>query len=558
MKDFEWYAESFLKVRDKQTPKLVPLELRPAQRRLIRWMLEQYQSGKPVRVIILKARQEGVSTVVQAFFFWLCSMRQNRIAVTLSHHEGTTGKLHAISERYFQFLPTGKDDPARVLRPMRKANRRGMVMEFANPTKDPEELAQRPGLMSSMETITAKNAGAGQSANLVHISELGLYEKNQIDAKTLMDTLLQVVPEAEGTVVVIESTARGVGNEFHTRWKQAERSLAAGLDDFYPFFIPWFEEPAYCMKDIVEWHELDGGLDEREERLRDRFNVSPGQIAWRRYWIRARMAGDSDRFDQEYPESADIAFLSSGRPFFDNEVVSERIDELEVEKPQPIVMGDIVEHDGIAEVKENRRGRLKIWEAPLDDEDYLIVCDPSEGSAGDPQDAVVLARSSLREVASWHGHIDRGDLGDVLFRLGHLYNTALVTVERQGGWGLTPLNVLKRRGYPRIHRRKEEGKKRERRTVRLGFDMTETNRALVLDALREAVTEGDLDSSTVDFYRECLVFEYGSNGKPQAATGAHDDRVISRAIAVYMWQTEPRRRRVKQQAPEVFSGLTGY
>jgi DNA-binding transcriptional ArsR family regulator len=86
-------------------------------------------------------------------------------------------------------------------------------------------------------------------------------------------------------------------------------------------------------------------------------------------------------------------------------------------------------------------------------------------------------------VASWHGHIDRGDLGDVLFRLGHLYNTALVTVERQGGWGLTPLNVLKRRGYPRIHRRKEEGKKRERRTVRLGFDMTETNRALVLDAL---------------------------------------------------------------------------
>jgi hypothetical protein len=97
MKDFEWYAESFLKVRDKQTPKLVPLELRPAQRRLIRWMLEQYQSGKPVRVIILKARQEGVSTVVQAFFFWLWarpgSCTPSRSGTSSSSRPGRTIRL---------------------------------------------------------------------------------------------------------------------------------------------------------------------------------------------------------------------------------------------------------------------------------------------------------------------------------------------------------------------------------------------------------------------------------------------------------------------------------
>jgi DNA-binding transcriptional ArsR family regulator len=429
-------------------------------------------------------------------------------------------------------------------------------MEFANPSKDDEELARRPGLQSSMETITAKNAGAGTGAKLVHVSELGLYETNQIDAKTVLDTLLQIVPLAPRTVIAIESTARGVGNEFHIRWKQAERSFAAGLDDFYPFFISWLEEPENRIEG-VDWDALEG-LDEREERLRDRYKAMPEQLAWRRYFIRSQFAGDSDRFDQEYPESADVAFLSSGRPFFDNEVVSDRLDELASEEREPVCVGDIVEADGLVTVQPRPRGRLKVWEAPEDGDDYVIVCDPSEGSAGDPQDAVVLARSSLKEVASWHGHIDRGDLGDVLYRLGYLYNTALVTVERQGGWGLTPLNVLKRRGYPRIHRRKEEGKKRERRTVRLGFDMTETNRALVLDALREAVTEGEFDSPTVEFYKECLVFEYGQNGKPQASTGENDDRVISRAIAVYMWQTEPRRRRVQPPKPEVFSGLTGY
>jgi hypothetical protein len=556
VKDCVWYCETYLKVLDKQTLRLVPLRFKPAQIRLIEWMLERYLAGQPVRVVILKARREGVSTAIQAFFFWLTSLRRHQIAVTLSHHDDTTRALHAISERYYQHLPSGRDNPASILRPKRRQTRRGTVMEFANPTKDQEELARQPGLESSMSTTTAKNAGAGQGANLVHCSEVGLWEGNQIDAKSVLDTLLQIVPLAPRTVICLESTARGVGNEFHARWKQAERSLAAGLDDFYPFFIAWFEEPENRIEGVT-WDALEG-LDEREERLRDRYEVDAEQLAWRRWAIRSQLGGDSDRFDQEYPESADVAFLSSGRPFFDNEVVQGRIDELEIEKPEPLVRGDIVEENGVVSVREHRRGRLTVWEAPQDEEDYIIVCDPSEGSAGDPQDAVVLARGSLREVASWHGHIDRGDLGDVLFRLGHLYNTALVTVERQGGWGLTPLNVLKRRGYPRIHRRKEEGKKRERRTVRLGFDMTETNRALVLDALREAVTEGDLDSPTVDFYRECLVFEYGSNGKPQAATGAHDDRVISRAIAVYMWQTEPRRRRVQPPKPEVFSGLTGY
>jgi hypothetical protein len=60
-------------VLDKQTLRLVPLRFKPAQIRLIEWMLERYLAGQPVRVVILKARREGVSTAIQAFFFWLTS-----------------------------------------------------------------------------------------------------------------------------------------------------------------------------------------------------------------------------------------------------------------------------------------------------------------------------------------------------------------------------------------------------------------------------------------------------------------------------------------------------
>jgi DNA-binding transcriptional ArsR family regulator len=368
--------------------------------------------------------------------------------------------------------------------------------------------------------------------------------------------LFQVVPNAPGTIIVLESTARGVGNEFHARWKAGERNLAAGMDDFYPYFIPWMEEPEYALRGF-SWDDV-GELDHREERLRERYGVTPGQVAWRRMKIRMDFGGDSDSFDQEYPESSDVAFLSSGRPFFDQAAIVEQLDRLEADPPLPVCVGDITEDSEQVTVTERRRGPLTIWDAPQDGEDYVIVCDPSEGSDGDPQAVVVLARSQLREVAAWHGYIDRGDLGDILYRLGILYNTALVTVERQGGWGLTPLNVLKRRGYPRIHRRVEEGKKTKRRGVRLGFDMTETNRALVLDSLREALREGELETCDADFLREALVFEYGPNGKPQAQVGAHDDRVIVRAIGVWLWQTEPRRRHGEQAERHILSRATGY
>lgn len=551
--DFVFFCPTVLKVRDKMTKRMVPMVLRPAQVRLALYIIGELMAGRPVRILILKARQEGVSTLVQAIFYWLCSTRPDQLSLTISHHDDTTGILHGISEAFWINSPA-------LVRPSKRYSAKSKEMVFANRSNDPDVLARSPGLNSVMKTVSAKNAGAGQGVLFVHGSEVALWESvSQINAKETLETLLQVVPDAPWTIVALESTARGVGNEFHRRWKQAERSLAAGLSDFYPYFIPWMEEPEYQMEG--SWDAL-GELSEREERLRDKFGVSAGQIAWRRQKIRSSFAGDEDTFDQEYPESADVAFLKSGRPFFDLEECQAQVDALEADPPELLFRGTIEETEledetTIVTCEESSRGELRVWEAPRADEDYVIVCDPSEGSDGDPQDIVVLASSSLREVANWHGHIDRGDLGDVLWRLGYLYagvtGAALVSVERQGGWGLTPLNVLQRRLYPRIHRRFEEGKKRRRRGARLGFDMTPANRPLVLDALREVANTGEYDCPDPEVWREMMVFVYGKDGKPQADIGCHDDRVISRAVAVWMWQTEASLRRVRRPSPRAES-----
>jgi hypothetical protein len=548
--DFVWYAEQFLWVQDKQTLQLVRLRVKPVQRRLAEKIIADLVAGVPVRIIVLKARREGVSTIVQAIFFWLASLRRHQVMVTLSHHDDTTKELFGIPERFYRQLPP-------LVRPARRASRRGTVLEFANPSKDPDEVRRNPGLESVMRTVTAKNAGAGQGANGVHVSELGLYEENQIDAAVLLTTLLQIVPTAAGTIVILESTARGVGNEFYRRWKQAERSLAAGLSDFYPFFIAWFEEPTNVIAG-VDWDEL-GDLDDREQRLRHKYVCSAEQLAWRRYAIRSLCGGDPDKFDQEYPESPDVAFLSSGRPYFDQQAVSEQ---LEASRGREVyARGDLVE-DGstVSFVSNARRGHLRVAEPPLPGEDYLIMCDSSEGSGADPQCAAVFARSSLRVVAEWHGYVDRDELGDHLFCLGHVYNRALIAVELNGGWGLTPIAILRRRGYTRLYRSPGENKVKRKREQRFGWDTTPTNRPLVLDKLGQAIRDGELDEPFPELYEECLVFTYSETGKPQAQPGEHDDRVLTRAIGVHLWQTEPIRHQYVQEQRErpALSETTGY
>jgi hypothetical protein len=441
---------------------------------------------------------------------------------------------------------------------MRRQVRRGQVLEFANPSRSDEAVAADPGLQSVLQVVTAKNAGAGKGANLILVSELGLYEQNQIPAKIVLDTLLQIVPTAPETVIVLESTARGVGNEFYRRWKGAERSLREGeTDDFYPFFIAWFEEPTNTITG-ASWEAL-GDLDEREERLRDSFGCDAGQVAWRRYAIRTLCGGDPDTFDQEYPESADVAFLSSGRPYFDQEAVSDHLEWALEQKP--LVRGDLLEDEENVRFREAARGKLTVWEVPQKGEDYLIAVDSSEGSEhGDPQHAYVYKRSKLAIVASWHGRVDRDDLGDEMFLLGTLYNGALIACETNGGWGWTVIAVLRRRGYWRVYRDPGQNKVRKRRSLSYGFDMSPTKRPLVLDTLGQAIRDGDLDCADPELYRECLVFVYGPTGKPAAMPGEHDDRVTSAALGAYLWATEPKKVQNPRKQPErrVISHAVGY
>lgn len=562
--DYYFFCETCLWVQDKQTLKIVPFRHKPAQVKVADLMLGEYRAGRPMRGICLKSRREGVSTTVQSIFYWLASTRSYQEGVTISHHKDTSKKLHGMSERFYRHTP-------KMFQPMKRKSRSGQILEFANPAQRETERAKNPGLESTLQVITFEDAGAGTAANLFHGSEVALWPGGK--AKETLDTSLQIVPDAPGSIVILESTARGLGNEFHNRWQMA----AAGESDYIPIFLAWFEEETNVRPDD-EWTEFDGGPMERygdEQAVMETFSLSREQMMWRRYAIDNLCGGSIDTLHQEYPATPDEAFLSTGRPYFDPHVVQAHLAHAKLGKW--IARGEFHEYASkrvkgkthISWYNIPRRGNVKIWADVEPDVEYILAADSSEGKEdSDYQCGYVIRRPPigsedlLELVACWHGRTDRDLFADELWKLGHHYNHALIAVEVTGGWGATPVAILKRRRYPNLYRRRPEMKKGVlgRKTDLLGFQTTPQTRPLILDALGQALRDEAIICNDADLLRECQTFIISDAGKPEAQVGYHDDRVITAALATHLALTEPRRAKAPQRHHErrVLSETTGY
>jgi hypothetical protein len=538
LNDFEWFCENCLKVPDKNSLKPVPLRFKPAQRRLARLLIEGLNEGKPLRVIILKARRHGMSTIVQAFFFWRCSTRPYQHSLTIAHDQTTTGYLHGITERYYRHMP-------RWCRPMKDTAARGSVLEFQNPSKREDIREMNPGLESSMRTTSLENAGAGFGILYLHLSEVARQPWCTDKGSEALTTALQTVPLEGGTAVIMESTAQGVGNNFHEMWLAAESHKS----DYEAFFAPWWEEPTYTTAvpyDFERTLEEEELCEVAERSVWAPMELTDAQLQWRRVTIANECRGRIEQFNQEYPATPREAFLTSGRPFFDPTAVERHREHAEMSVPKHI--GDVITRmDGkvpIATFEPTKYGNLRIWEEPREGMDYLIFSDCAAGTSdtGDYQAAYVMPRDTMEIIAAWHGMVDRDLFADNLCRLGYLYNRAIIAVEVTAGWGASVITSLRKDNYPRIYRRRSAGDRRSRKAQdSYGWETTQKTRAEMLDSLETALREDDLICNDPLLLEECRTFSI-INGKPQAQGGCHDDRVMAAAGLVYLWLHEPGRR----------------
>ena len=500
------YIEGCLKIRTKSGA-VVPFRLNPAQEKLYDVARRQQESGKPVRIIILKARQLGFSTLTEGLIFHACATRKNTNALIVTHREDATANLFRMSKLFYDELPA-------PIRPMLKASN-AQELIFENPTRSAKEKAARPGLRSRLRCATAGGKGIGRSDTLqcVHLSEYAFWPEGADGKAATLTGILQAVPSMPGTMVVIESTANGY-EDFKERWDAA----VAGENDFEAVFFAWFENPEYTMDPVpgTEWTP-----EERE--LMERYSLSEGQLQWRRWCIANNCGGDLDMFRQEYPGNPDEAFLHSGTGVFDNEQVILRRETA----PEPIRRGDFVWEEDEWRFEESEAGAVKIWKEPEKGHPYVLGGDTA-GEGSDWFTAHVIDNSTGEQVASLRRQYSEIEYVRQVFALGMFYNQALVGLETN--FSTYPVMKLQELGYPFQYSREREDTYTRQVKKSYGFRTDRQTRPRAIANLVEVFSSHPRWFTDGELLGEMLTFCYNEDHRPEALAGKHDDMVMAAAI----------------------------
>lgn len=302
--DLEYYAGNCLSIRTKAA-KVVAFEFNRAQRYIHERLQAQKAETGRVRALILKGRQQGCSTYVGARYYHATTWAKGIRTFILTHEDAATQNLFEMVNRYHEHCPV-------FVRPSTgAANAKELFFD---------------GLDSGYKIGTAGTKGVGRSSTiqLFHGSEVAFWPH----ADTHAAGVLQAVPDAEGTEVILESTANGLGNLFHQKWCDAER----GVGDYIAIFVPWYWQEEYRK---VPTADFEYTAD--EAKYATAYGLDREQMAWRRNKI-AELK-DATLFKQEYPATAAEAFQMSGHDSFIKPDVVAAARKVEHAESGPLVIG---------------------------------------------------------------------------------------------------------------------------------------------------------------------------------------------------------------------------
>lgn len=510
--DFYKYCALNLKIRTKNGS-VVTLEPNYIQKILIDKVIEKLEAGEPIRFIILKARQQGVSTIVESLIYWWTTTHKGQQAKIIAHNTDTSEYLYSMFRTYY-------DNSHPSFQPVTKYNTRNDIT-FDN-ENDPQK-----GLKSQIDTATAENSGTGrgQTVQWLHASEVALWPKGQ----EIVAGLMQAVPLLPDTAIFLESTANGIGDYFHTTWEAAQR----GESIFEPLFFPWNVHDEYSIRPPRHFR-----MTAEEKKLKKQHNLTLGQIYWRRKKM-LEFVGDEKRFYQEYPLTDTEAFLASGNPRFNTDKLEEmRHKCFDAPTYDLIIRKDNMQNQTIVP-KPLEGAPLKCWQQPQNGHDYVIGADVAEGIEEDFSVATVMDKATHQTVARFRGDMEPADFGEYLALLGRWYNHALIGVEINNH-GLTTVQRLVDVGYDNLYRREIGMDERyQEYTSRLGWRTDVRTKPLMIDGLSEAISTDQIIDYDKIFIRECMTYIRDARGRTNAQIGQHDDTVMATAIALQLFEWNP-------------------
>ncbi len=506
------------------------LSLNVAQRMLHKTIEDiQVSKGYPVRVIVLKARRTGISTYSEARYFYEINQRSHVNAVVASADIASTNKVFKMAKMFQANMP------GQIRRDTDYSNRKEIV--YSEPH----------GSAFIAQTAGTDVLGRGGQTHYFHCTEVGFWK----DAKTQFGGAMQEVPDKD-SMVILESTANGVGGMFHDMFWEAmdDWKFSKSPGNFLPVFLPWFIFPEYQRK-VPEHFTFKPGKPHAsnipvewvgvEQELIRKFQLTYEQLYWRRWAIKNKCQNDLNLFDQEFPYCAEVAFNSTGRNVF----LHSRLESVETKEP---ITALLIRNGRIQpEPIDRQRNCWQIWKKPDAGHEYAIGIDTMEGTQSDPDDpksnydlhaVSVLDRDTGEIVAIYLGRGSQRELGDQCFLAAKWYNDAWVAPELP--MGMVVLDVLKESGYDRIYQRQAADEQRvETDSLNLGWRTTILTRPKMVDNFKTAFNEGEIVIYSKDLLDEMRTFVYDKRGTPRHRPGKHDDLLFASMIALQLHMRLP-------------------
>jgi hypothetical protein len=502
--------------------------LNHAQYRIIEEVDDALNAHRPCRFIVLKARQIGVSTVIEGLMFTLAIILRRMGGLVVSHEADSAAWLLKMTNHYWETWRF------KELYSIRHNSVRHMSWDDNG---------------SSIRIATAKNVGAGRSTTVqfLHGSEVAFWD----DATTLMTGLANSIPDTHPSIIAMESTANGIGGYFHEQWNMAvDRET-----DFTPLFFPWHQHPQYTATDLQMAGEDDvakilGHLDD-EERVLRAIGIGDERLIWRRWQIKNKLNGDVLKFKQEYPTVPEEAFIVTGHNIFpDAELTA-------CYQPMHGLNGYLVAESGRVRFQESIDGPLTIFRFPGEDMEkckYMISGDATRSITGDYSCAQVLNRRTWEQVAIFRRKIDPMSFGDQMSLLGRYYNWAILCPEIQGAGDAT-ISRLISLNYPFLFEHRKAEKIMGQPETVFGWWSGVRAKQEAMGNLLKAVVDGATpsggiiihDHKTYEEMRAYVSDEKG--GFKNGTTEKHDDTVTALAIAMTC---------VMYEAPNINASLGVY
>lgn len=576
--DFCFWCAVLVYIKKKGGGDDIRFVLNRSQRRLVLRFERKRMAGKPIRLILLKARQWGGSTCTQLYMAWLQLVHQVGLnSLIVAHVKDTSTEIKDMFDRMMSHYPI------EMLYEMGASyNVNEPKMVGVGQSGNIHRIPQR-NCKIKIGTAEKPESARGGDYNLVHCSEVAMWKKT--DGKTpeqIVRSACSGILLRPYTMTVYESTANGTGNFFHTEYEAAKE----GKSQFEALFIAWYDIEQYAIAFDDKNIALPGvptTLVEFAQWLyknRNNRNVNSNREESGKYlywlwekgatleainWYIHERAGKSDhgQMASEYPSDDEEAFVHSGARVFDKS----QVNRLRKACKPPKYVGDVYGKGDEGEealddlhFREDSQGLLWIWEKPeyFDDEDvtdrYLTVVDVGgRTSKADWSVILVLDRYWMMEgdkptvVAQWYGHIDIDLLAWKAAQIAAYYDNSLLVIESNtiethdkerhiegGDQSQFILNQLKE-VYPNLYARKQsEEEINEGWPVKYGFHTNVATKPMIISTLVKVIRESlyvERDERCLDEY---LTYERKQNGAYGAISGKHDDLLMTRAIGLHI------------------------